>query len=58
MSRGYDWKTSPLQALDSDRLNSVAGWISHAVERTKFLPDANSIVDFIKDILTISGPPH
>jgi hypothetical protein len=38
MSRGYDGKTSALQALDSDRLNFVAGWISHAVECTKFLP--------------------
>jgi hypothetical protein len=36
---------SPLQALDSDRLNFVAGWISHAVERTKFFAGANSFVD-------------
>jgi hypothetical protein len=45
MSRGYDGKTPPLQASVSDRLNFITGWISHAVERTKFLPDANSFVD-------------
>ena len=45
MSQGYEGKTSALQALDSDRLNFVAGWISHAVECTKFFADANSFVD-------------
>jgi hypothetical protein len=45
MSRAYDGKTTPLQASVSDRLNFITGWVSHAVERTKFLPDANSFVD-------------
>ena len=36
MNRGYDGKTSPLQASGSDRLNLITGWPSSARSR---LPD-------------------